>query len=93
MKKNMENCLFISHNEDIFLYFHSQDEKKRRQFGDRSQRQKIVLEAVLDTTCKKCGGKGKTTTTVFVTISNWEYMESSFYLYLNSYGVFFGFVC
>ncbi|XP_060583673.1 zinc finger CCHC domain-containing protein 17-like [Ruditapes philippinarum] len=36
----------------------SQDEKKRRQFGDRSQRQKIILEAVLDTTCKKCGGKG-----------------------------------
>lgn len=36
----------------------SQDEKRRRQFGDRSQRQKIVLEAVLDTTCKKCGGKG-----------------------------------
>ncbi|XP_045176543.1 zinc finger CCHC domain-containing protein 17-like [Mercenaria mercenaria] len=36
----------------------SQDEKKRRQFGDRSHKQKIVLEAVLDTTCKKCGGKG-----------------------------------
>lgn len=36
----------------------SQDEKKRRQFGNRSERQKIVLEAVLDTTCKKCGGKG-----------------------------------
>ncbi|KAL4224509.1 Nucleolar protein of 40 kDa [Mactra antiquata] len=36
----------------------SQDEKKRKQFGNRSERQKIVLEAVLDTTCKKCGGKG-----------------------------------
>ncbi|KAH3886505.1 zinc finger CCHC domain-containing protein 17-like [Dreissena polymorpha] len=36
----------------------SLDEKKRRQFGNRPERQKIVLEAVLDTTCKKCGGKG-----------------------------------
>lgn len=41
----------------LFINF-SQDEKKRRQFGNRSERQKIVLEAVLDTTCKKCGGKG-----------------------------------
>lgn len=34
-----------------------QDERKRREFKDYS-RQKITLEAVLNTVCKKCGCKG-----------------------------------
>lgn len=62
----------------------SQDEKKRKQFGNRSDRQKIVLEAVLDTTCKKCGGKGhlaqdcfKTSDTSYDLIPDLEdYMKS-----------------
>ncbi|XP_052801750.1 zinc finger CCHC domain-containing protein 17-like [Mya arenaria] len=36
----------------------SQDEQRRKQFGNRPGREKIVLDAVLDTTCKKCGGTG-----------------------------------
>lgn len=42
----------------FLFFFSSQDEKRRKQFGKHNERQKIVLEAVLDTTCKKCGGKG-----------------------------------
>ncbi|XP_048848710.1 nucleolar protein of 40 kDa [Brienomyrus brachyistius] len=34
-----------------------QDDRKRRQFRDHSS-QRITLEAVLNTTCKKCGCKG-----------------------------------
>ncbi|KAJ8378451.1 hypothetical protein AAFF_G00242660 [Aldrovandia affinis] len=34
-----------------------QDERRRRQFRDHSSR-RITLEAVLNTTCKKCGCKG-----------------------------------
>ncbi|KAJ8273023.1 hypothetical protein GJAV_G00096520 [Gymnothorax javanicus] len=34
-----------------------QDERRRRQFRDHSS-QRITLEAVLNTTCKKCGCKG-----------------------------------
>ncbi|XP_075051988.1 zinc finger CCHC domain-containing protein 17 [Mixophyes fleayi] len=34
-----------------------QDDRKRRQFRDYSK-QKIILEAVLNTVCKKCGCKG-----------------------------------
>lgn len=34
-----------------------QDERKRREFRDYSK-QKITLEAVLNTVCKKCGCKG-----------------------------------
>lgn len=42
-----------------------QDEKKKREFKDYSK-QKIVLEAVLNTVCKKCGCKGHFANDCFV---------------------------
>lgn len=38
-----------------------QDARRRRQFRDQTSN-KITLEAVLNTTCSKCGCKGTTTT-------------------------------
>ncbi|XP_069828723.1 zinc finger CCHC domain-containing protein 17 [Dendropsophus ebraccatus] len=43
----------LDHNNVIL----EQDERKRREFRDYSK-QKITLEAVLNTVCKKCGCKG-----------------------------------
>ncbi|XP_053310412.1 zinc finger CCHC domain-containing protein 17 [Spea bombifrons] len=42
-----------------------QDERKRREFRDYSS-QKITLEAVLNTVCKKCGCKGHFATDCFM---------------------------
>lgn len=46
------------HDQDPNNVELSQDSKKRQQMRPHIQKQKIVLEAVLDTICKKCGGKG-----------------------------------
>ena len=70
---SFQDCINLWQNEYMYLLFlslfekknvnlfhlPSQDEKKRKQGGFRQERQKIELDAVFDTTCKKCGGKGK----------------------------------
>lgn len=42
---------------ELFSSLLSQDERKKRTFRDYTS-QKITLEAVLNTVCKKCGCKG-----------------------------------
>lgn len=41
----------------FYMHIFSLDERKNRK-GFRSERAKIELGAVFDTTCKKCGGHG-----------------------------------
>lgn len=41
-----------------YLFHYRQEERRRRSFQDYTG-QKITLEAVLNTTCKKCGCKGR----------------------------------
>lgn len=64
----------------------SQDEKRRKQGGFQQERKKIELEAVFDTTCKKCGTKGHLAQDCFKTkgdktyelIPDWdEYMKTA----------------
>lgn len=63
-KTNMQHyfvvSLFISlkRASSQYLFHYRQEERRRRSFQDYTG-QKITLEAVLNTTCKKCGCKGK----------------------------------
>ena len=48
------------------MYFSfSLDEQRRKTGGFRPERKAIALEAVLDTKCRKCGGSGEGSKTIF----------------------------
>ena len=61
MRRLRLTCAYLLYSENAskVLSYLSQDEKRRKQGGFKGERKKIELEAVFDTTCKKCGTKGK----------------------------------
>uniref|UniRef100_G1MQ34 S1 motif domain-containing protein n=1 Tax=Meleagris gallopavo TaxID=9103 RepID=G1MQ34_MELGA len=56
-KLKLSLSMKVVNQVELFSSLLSQDERKKRTFRDYTS-QKITLEAVLNTVCKKCGCKG-----------------------------------